>query len=83
MNTWLVLAAAAPGAETGVVDQIKEAFGWNAQLFISQVISFAVVAFLLNKFAYKPILTMLEDRRKRIEESLSNAEKMTESPPLF
>lgn len=76
MNTWLVLAAAAPGAETGVVDQIKEAFGWNAQLFISQVISFAVVAFLLNKFAYKPILTMLEDRRKRIEESLSNAEKI-------
>ncbi len=76
MKTWLILAAAAPGAEQGVVAQIKETFGWNAPLFFSQVISFAVVAFLLNKFAYKPILTLLEERRLRIQESLANADKI-------
>ncbi len=76
MKTWLILAAAAPGAEPGVVDGIKQTFGWNFQLFISQVISFAIVAFLLNKFAYKPILTLLEERRLRIQESLGNADKI-------
>ena len=76
MKTWLILAAAAPSADAGVVEQIKEAFGWNAQLFISQVISFAVVAFLLNKFAYKPILDMLEERKRRVAESLTNADRI-------
>lgn len=83
MKTWLILAAAAPGGGGGILDQIrqtvdpiKETFGWNAPLFFSQVISFAIVAFLLNKFAYKPILALLEERRHRIQESLANADKI-------
>src|ERR1041385_7993437 len=44
--------------------------------FIAQVISFSLVTFLLYKFAYHPILAMLEERRQRIAESLSNAEKI-------
>ncbi len=75
MNTWSILAAAT-GAEQGVVQQIQETFGWNGTLFISQVISFCVVAFLLHKFAYKPILNVLEERRQIISESLSNADKI-------
>jgi len=53
-----------------------ETFGWNPRLFLSQVISFAIVAFLLRRFAYKPIQAVLEDRRRRIEEGLLNAEKI-------
>ena len=34
------------------------------------------MAFLLQRYAYKPILTMLEERKKRIKESLDNAEKI-------
>ncbi|PYJ02935.1 MAG: ATP synthase F0 subunit B, partial [Verrucomicrobia bacterium] len=34
------------------------------------------VTFLLYRFAYKPILTMLDERRQRIAESLANAEKI-------
>ena len=53
-----------------------ETFGFNVWLFLSQVISFAVVALLLRAFAYKPILKVLEERRQRIEEGQLNAEKI-------
>jgi len=53
-----------------------EQFGFQTQLFISQVISFCIVAFLLHCFAYKPILKVLEERRQKITESLANAEKI-------
>lgn len=51
-------------------------FGVTWQLFLSQVVSFAIVAFLLHRFAYKPILGVLEERRQKIAESLANAEKI-------
>ncbi|MEY4385430.1 MAG: hypothetical protein RLY20_713 [Verrucomicrobiota bacterium] len=53
-----------------------ETFGFQTQLFVSQVISFCVIAFLLHRFAYKPILNVLEERKQRIAESLANAEKI-------
>lgn len=53
-----------------------EQFGFNKSLFISQVISFCIVAFLLHRFAYKPILKVLEERRNRIAEGLANADKI-------
>lgn len=55
---------------------IGEQFGFNWSLFISQCISFAVVAFALHRWAYKPILKVLEERRQKIAESLANAEKI-------
>lgn len=53
-----------------------ETFGFNVWLFLSQVISFTVVALLLRAFAYKPIQKVLEERRQRIEEGQLNAEKI-------
>jgi F-type H+-transporting ATPase subunit b len=53
-----------------------ETFGFQKQLFISQVISFCVIAFLLHRFAYKPILNVLEERRQRIAEGIANADKI-------
>jgi F-type H+-transporting ATPase subunit b len=53
-----------------------ETFGWNVWLFLSQVISFVIVALLLRRFAYKPVLGVLEERRQRIAEGLLNAEKI-------
>ena len=51
-------------------------FGVDWPHFIAQVISFLIVAALLYRFAYKPILRVLEERRQRIAESLENAEKI-------
>jgi len=53
-----------------------DTFGWNPWLFLSQVISFVIVALLLRRFAYKPILAVLEERRRKIEEGQINAEKI-------
>ena len=53
-----------------------ETFGFQKQLFFSQVISFCVIAFLLHRFAYKPILNVLEERKQRIAEGIENAEKI-------
>jgi F-type H+-transporting ATPase subunit b len=53
-----------------------ETFGFSWSLFISQCISFAIVCFALHRFAYKPILKVLEERREKIAESLANAEKI-------
>src|SRR6266496_814701 len=71
----LILAAAAGGlSET--LHETAETFGWNPWLFLSQVISFVIVALLLRRFAYKPILAVLEERRRKIEEGQLNAEKI-------
>ena len=59
-----------------MVRETAETFGWNPQLFFSQVISFIIVAFLLRRFAYKPVLAILEERRQRIAEGLLNADKI-------
>ncbi len=66
-------------ANGGMLDSAKDtahAFGFEWHLFFSQCISFAIVAILLQKFAYKPILTILEERRQRIAEGLANADKI-------
>jgi F-type H+-transporting ATPase subunit b len=55
---------------------VGETFGFNPWLFFSQIISFCIVAFLLQKFAYQPVLTVLETRRQKIAEGLANAEKI-------
>src|SRR5437016_10721983 len=63
----------------GILDQARETaeqFGWEPKLFLSQVISFTIVALLLRRFAYKPILAVLEERRQRIAEGLLNADKI-------
>jgi F-type H+-transporting ATPase subunit b len=59
-----------------IAGDIAETFGLDWPHFIAQVISFAIVAGFLVKFAYKPILTVLQDRRQRIAEGLANADKI-------
>lgn len=75
MNPFYLLAAADGGLGKIAADT-AEAFGFHWTLFISQVISFVVVAVLLQKFAFKPILTVLNQRRDRIEQGLKDAERM-------
>src|SRR5881397_2652881 len=71
-----VIIAAATGGVTDILRETADTFGWNWKLFLSQVISFCIVALLLRRFAYKPILAVLEDRRRKIEEGQLNAEKI-------
>jgi F-type H+-transporting ATPase subunit b len=43
---------------------------------IAQFVDFAIVLFVLWKFAYRPIFNMLEARREKIAESMANADKI-------
>src|SRR5207249_9355847 len=71
-----VIIAAATGGVTDILRETADTFGWNWKLFLSQVVSFCIVAFLLRRFAYRPILAVLEERRRKIEEGQLNAEKI-------
>src|SRR6266513_32210 len=71
-----LMIAATTGGFSDTLRDTANTFGWNPWLFFSQAISFVIVALLLRRFAYKPILGVLEERRRRIEEGLLNAEKI-------
>jgi F-type H+-transporting ATPase subunit b len=71
-----MIVLAASGSVGDMVRETAETFGWNPRLFFSQVISFIIVALLLRRFAYKPVLAVLEERRTRIAEGLLNADKI-------
>jgi F-type H+-transporting ATPase subunit b len=72
MSFYPILAAAADNP----VAEIAEQFGVTWQLLISQIILFVIVALALKKFAYGPVLKILEERRQKIAEGLANAEKI-------
>ncbi len=50
--------------------------GIDWRILIAQTISFSVVFFVLWKYAYGPIFTMLEARKQKIAEAVANAEKI-------
>jgi F-type H+-transporting ATPase subunit b len=50
-----------------------EQLGINPIFLLSQIVNFALLAFLLQRFAYKPLLNMFDERRERIEKGLENA----------
>lgn len=52
-----------------------EKLGINPSFLVTQIVNFTILAIVLSKLVYKPILEMLEKRRKKIEEGL----KLTES----
>ncbi|MDP3778459.1 MAG: F0F1 ATP synthase subunit B [bacterium] len=45
-------------------------FGIDWKLFLAQIVNFGVILIVLRKFAYKPILNMLRERREKIEQGL-------------
>jgi F-type H+-transporting ATPase subunit b len=73
MNTLVLLAEVSGG---GQIEQIARTFGVDWPQLIAQIISFCIVCALLHRFAYRPVLTMLEQRRQRIAEAQADAEKI-------
>ena len=53
-----------------------ESLGVKWPEFIAQLISFSLVFFVLNKFAFKRIAVILAERRQKIAESLAGADKI-------
>jgi F-type H+-transporting ATPase subunit b len=59
-----------------MITEILSKFGVDWPHFIAQLVLFLIVYFVLNRFAFAPLLKVLEERRKRIEEGQLNAEKI-------
>lgn len=53
--------------------EIIKNFGINPYLLGAQVINFLILFYLLKRFAFKPIMDMLEKRRMTIEKGLKDA----------
>jgi F-type H+-transporting ATPase subunit b len=73
MNALVLLATVEGG---GKVEEIARTFGVDWSHLIAQIISFAIVCALLHRFAYKPVLSMLEERRRQIALGVLNTEKI-------
>ena len=70
------LALMAQAESNGQIERLARTFGVDWPHLIAQMISFCIVCFLLYRFAYRPVLRMLADRRRLIAESLVNADKV-------
>lgn len=66
-------AAAANEAKSGGV---LELLGINWKLFIAQLVNFGVIIFILWKWVFTPVTNALENRTKKIEASLRDAEQI-------
>ncbi len=49
--------------------------GINVKLLIAQIVNFLILLFILYKFAYKPVFKVLDNRTKKIEKGLKDAEE--------
>lgn len=49
--------------------------GINVKLLLAQIINFLILLFVLYKFAYGPVLKMLDERTKKIEKGLADADE--------
>ncbi len=74
MNLFLLLgmqAVNSPGPEG-----IARTFGVDWSHLLAQAVSFCIVCVILYRFAYRPVLTILEVRRQQIAQGLANAEQV-------
>jgi F-type H+-transporting ATPase subunit b len=61
----------------GIVDGLKT-LGINLPSLLAQLINFTILLVVLYLLAYKPLLRMLDERRRRIQEGLESAEQAKE-----
>lgn len=52
-----------------------EGLGINTGYLLSQIVNFLLLLFILQRFAYKPVLRMLNERRERIKTAMEEAEE--------
>lgn len=57
---------------------ILDTLGIDWRLLIAQVVNFGILLFVLHRFAYRPILKVLGDRRERIAKALTDAKAVEE-----
>jgi F-type H+-transporting ATPase subunit b len=69
-------ATASHGEAASGITKITQDFGISIPFILAQILNFTVVALILWKFAFKPVLATLDERQKKIADGLKYAEEM-------
>ncbi|MEK7520396.1 MAG: F0F1 ATP synthase subunit B [Patescibacteria group bacterium] len=56
--------------------ELFENLGIDWRLILIQIVNFGILLYLLKRFLYKPVLGVLERRKKEVEDSLALAEQV-------
>jgi F-type H+-transporting ATPase subunit b len=60
----------------GPIERIATTFGVDWPQLLAQAASFCIVCVILQRYAYRPVLKMLEVRREQIAQGLATSEKI-------
>ncbi|HLC91802.1 MAG TPA: F0F1 ATP synthase subunit B [Candidatus Saccharimonadales bacterium] len=74
----LLFASESAEASTGI-----GALGISGGAFLIQFLTFVLVFMLLRKFAFKPVIKLLEERRRVIDDGVRMGEKLTKEQAKF
>ncbi len=56
------------------MEELIKTFHIDLKLIIAQLVNFGIVLFVLKKFAYGPVLKMMQERTDKIEKGMADAE---------
>ena len=68
--------AAAHGQDATGISKITHEFDISWPFLLAQILNFSVVAFILWKLAFKPVIATLDERQRKIAAGLQYAEEM-------
>lgn len=71
-------AAAEMTKEAGEQANFISTLGLNWKLFLAQLVNFSVIAFVLWKWAWRPLARLMDERSEKIEKSLEDAKRIEE-----
>lgn len=56
--------------------QLIDALGLDLRILLAQLVNFAILIFVLWRFAYKPVFNILEERRAKVIKGIADSEAM-------
>lgn len=56
------------------MEELIKTFHIDGTLILAQLVNFGIVLFVLKKFAYGPVLKMMQERTEKIEKGMADAE---------
>ncbi|MDR1456778.1 MAG: F0F1 ATP synthase subunit B [Puniceicoccales bacterium] len=74
--TSIIFIGSATGESGGVLQRVLRDFHVEWPLLAAQTLNFCVVAYLLYRFAFKPLLAVVGERQRKITDGLQYAEDM-------
>lgn len=57
------------------MDSLIQALGLDIRILLAQLLNFSILVFILWRFAYRPLFSLLEKRRKKIEQGMKDSDE--------